>query len=342
MKTIYLLTDYKGHFGSKHNDFPYRSGMNKELLTKYFKKYNFKTEYIKFSDVDFRKINFCNKYVLYTSSEDIGYYYKSYIEDIVYGLKVAGAKVIPDFKYLRANNNKVFMEILRDQLESEEIRNIRSFHFGALEEAMENSDNFHYPVVVKGAEGAMSKNVTLAKNKKSLHKILKKMSRTKNYKEELREIVRKYKYKGYKKESKYRKKFIIQEFIPGLQNDWKILIYGDKYFIFRRLVRENDFRASGSGQKDYHYGSNCKFPDSIFSFAEKIYQLLKVPHLSIDICYKNNIFYLIEFQIIYFGTVGHEKSDIYYYKKNKNYVQKQNNLCLEEEYVNSILKFVNK
>ena len=36
MNKIYILTDYKNIFGSKHNATPYRSGMNKKLLKKYF------------------------------------------------------------------------------------------------------------------------------------------------------------------------------------------------------------------------------------------------------------------------------------------------------------------
>ena len=32
MEKIYLLTDYRGRFGSKHDDSPYRSGMDHRLL----------------------------------------------------------------------------------------------------------------------------------------------------------------------------------------------------------------------------------------------------------------------------------------------------------------------
>ena len=111
MKKIYLLTDYKGHFGSKHDAIPYRSGTDKNLLQKYFSEYGFKTVFLGFSEVDFRKMDFKNKYVLYTSSEDVGCHYKSYIEDIVYGLHLQGAQLIPGYKWLQAHNNKVFMEI---------------------------------------------------------------------------------------------------------------------------------------------------------------------------------------------------------------------------------------
>ena len=74
---INIITDYKEVFLSKYGCAPYRSGMNKILLTKYFNQENFDVEIYQFSDIDFRKMNFKDKFVIYTSSEDIGYHYKS-------------------------------------------------------------------------------------------------------------------------------------------------------------------------------------------------------------------------------------------------------------------------
>jgi hypothetical protein len=42
-----------------------------------------------------------------------------------------------------------------------------------------------------------------------------------------------------------------QDFIPGNAHDTRVTIIGNRGFAFRRLVRKNDFRASGSGQIDY-------------------------------------------------------------------------------------------
>lgn len=341
---IIILTDYLGRFGSKHNAFPYRSGMDKHKLKQYFYEYGFEAVFVPFSEVNFRKNEIISQYVLYTSQEDPGCYYKSYIEDIVYGLELLGAKVIPPYKYLRANNNKVFMEILRDQLELPIVKNIKSYHFGTLEECLKKADLFEYPVVIKGAEGAMSKNVTLAKSKTELFKKVKKLSRTKNYKEELREFVRSFKYEGYKKQSKCRKKFIVQNFIPNLKNDWKVLIFYDKYFIFQRNVRKNDFRASGSGQDKYYYGSSCPVPDGIFDFARIIFNKLNVPQASLDIAFNGKEFFLLEYQLLYFGTVGVVRSDCYYYfdSLNMSWIKKDVKPILEKEYVRSIVKYIEK
>jgi len=338
MKKIFILTDYKGHFGSKHNAVPYRSGMNKELLKKYFEESNFEVNFLEFSEIDFRKMNFKDKYVLYTSSEDIGYHYKDYIEDIILGLHLQGAILIPEYNYLRANSNKVFMEILRDQMNLDSIKNIKSHHFGTIEELDDRIDEFTFPVVIKSAAGAMSSGVRLAHNKKELIKIAKRLSRTKYLYDELWDYGRSIKHKGYIRESKYRKKFIVQNFIPELENDWKIVIYDKKYYILYRGIRDNDFRASGSGKFIFKE----MIPDGILDFAEEIFNYFDVPNFSIDIAFNGNNFYLLEFQAVYFGTTTIEKSSFYFMKVNDTWEIFKENSELEKVYVDSIVKFINR
>jgi glutathione synthase/RimK-type ligase-like ATP-grasp enzyme len=44
---------------------------------------------------------------------------------------------------------------------------------------------------------------------------------------------------------------LFQEFVDGNSCDIRVTVIGDKAFIFKRMVRENDFRASGSGNIVY-------------------------------------------------------------------------------------------
>jgi glutathione synthase/RimK-type ligase-like ATP-grasp enzyme len=46
--------------------------------------------------------------------------------------------------------------------------------------------------------------------------------------------------------------FLVQDFLPGNTYDTRVVVIGDKAFVFRRLNRNNDFRASGSGNIDYN------------------------------------------------------------------------------------------
>ena len=341
MKTIYLLTDYLNRFGSKHNADIYNDGMNKEILSKNFLKQGYNAKFIPLNKIDFRENNWKDAIVLYTSQEDVGYYYKSFIEDIIYGLELAGVKIIPSFKYLKANNNKVFMEILRDLTPLKEIKNLVAQHYGTLEEAMLDAEKFDYPVVIKGAEGAMSKSVALAYNKQELKQKIRNLAATRNLKEEAREYIRSKKYEGYQMQSKYRRKFIIQNFLPGLDNDWKVLVFGNKYYILERNVIKNDFRASGSGEK-YLFGSASSVPNGIFEMAKKIKDGLDLPHVSLDFAQYNNELCLLEFQALYFGSSTEYRSDFFYHFDGNNFIKTENNLSLEDVYVESIGLYLGK
>lgn len=338
-KRIHIISTYKDVFVSQADCVPYRSGMDKELLKKHFNEAGFEVNLLQFSYIDIRNMNFEDEYVLYTSTEDVGYYYKSYIEDIILGLQLQGAKLIPEFKYLRANNNKVFMEILRDAFDDTEIRTLKSFKIGVLEDIYkyENELRKWDKYVIKTAEGAMSTGVSLANNFDDLIKKAKKISRTFYLYQDLKDIARKYYFKGYKLESRYRKKFIIQQFIPNLQNDWKVLVYWDKIFILKRYVRKNDFRSSGSG----NFVVDQDFPIEILDYAFEIREKLDLPNISLDICYSDEKFYLIEFQAINFGTSTILLSP-FYYKKNVNswdcVTEKQS---IVEVYAYSIVNYIN-
>lgn len=342
MKKIILLTDYLNRFGSKHGDNPYRSGMDKAKLTNDFAALGYQVEFIKFSDVDLRNRNYNGSIILYTSQEDVGYYYKSFIEDIVYALEISGAIVIPGFKFLKANNNKVFMELLRDLNQNENVKNLTAKCFGTLEEFDKVSKEFSYPVVVKGAEGASGESVELAKSKNDALKKLKKMTSTFNAKNIIRQVIRKIKYSGYLQESRYRKKYIVQEFIPNLVNDWKVYVFYDQYFVFYRpIFKHRGIKASGGGYDNYFFGSKAKFNFSLLDYARSIFSSFNVPCASLDIAFADGKYYLIEFQFLYFGTAGILKkySDVYYTDKN-GWMEIENEGDIEYTYANSIVKFV--
>ncbi|MCD6184588.1 MAG: hypothetical protein J7K84_02165 [Deltaproteobacteria bacterium] len=336
MVRIYLLTDYKGNFGSKYTATPYRSGMDRQLLKKYFSACGYDVEYCTFTNIDFRNDKLSGQYVLYTATEDENLYYKGYIEDVVLGLELSGANLLPRFQFLRALGNKVFMEILRDQILISNNEDIQSHHFGTFEEIKQHMPKVQFPVVMKTAHGAMSSGVSLVKNERHLLKQARKISKTPSILHDIKDLLRPIKHHGYIKESKNRRKFIIQTFIPDMLNDWKILIFGQKYYILYRGVRDNDFRASGSGK----FVFKKKIPEGILDYAEKIFKKLKVPNLSIDVGHSNGNFYLIEFQAICFGTTTVEKSSFYFQKESGNWSVHEGKTVLEEVYAESIVEYI--
>lgn len=342
LKKIYAIVDYKHSFLSKWSAKPYRSGYNKEYLRLLFRNFGFEINFINFSEVDFSE-NWQNRIILYTSSEEPGYYYKKFIEDIISGLELAGAILIPNSNLLRANNNKVFMEILRQVKLPEKYKTITAQQFGTYEEselAIKNG-RIKFPCVIKIAEGAMSKGVFLAKTENEYIELTKRITRTYSIKVAVKEWFRSKKHIGYVKESLNQQKFIVQPFIDGLKNDWKILIYGSKYYILRRNIRPNDFRASGSGY-NYSAGSAAEFPLMMFPFVKEFYESLNVPNLSIDFAFDGKEGYILEFQGIHFGTSTHFLSKDYYDNINDQWVIKCNEMDQEELYVYSIINFLNK
>lgn len=339
-KKIIALVDYKKKFGSKHFDKPYRSGMDKELLTRLFQEHGYQIEFEYFHKVDLRNVErYKRTIIIYTSSEDIGYHYKSYVEDVIFGLEQIGAVLIPGYKYLRANNNKVFMEFLRSTLLKD--NEFYSKHFGSLSDVKLELDNIQYPVVLKKAEGASGSDVFLVRNKSDLFKSIKKIKNYNYLLEDIKDYLRSKYHKGYQKESIYRNKFIIQPFIPKLENDWKVYIFGDKIYVFNRPIQPGrGIKASGGGYDNYFYGRNANIPDGFLDYCLSVFEKLNVPHASIDIAYDGEKFYLIEFQELYFGTAGiiYSKGYFKYIKNNWAFIDEDTSI--ESVYVNSIVDFL--
>lgn len=341
-KKIVALIDYKGRFGSKHFDKPYRSGMDKKLLTKLFLEDGYELEFIPFHEFDLI-ISSEAQVFLYTSSEDIGYHYKSYIEDVIFALEQSKFNVIPKYEYLKATNNKTLMEMLRKVNLEKSLNNPLSYSFGTYEELMSKIDIIKFPAVFKKSAGASGSGVYLAKDKKEIEKIVKRESRTKNLAQDYRDLLRSFRHKGYKRESLYRSKFVVQNLIPDLKNDWKIYFFGHKLYVFNRpILKGRGIKASGGGYDNYLFDENSKVPKGLFDYALEIYKSLDTPHISLDIAYDGYRFYLIEYQSLYFGTAGIPYSKGYYESLNNswNFVDKV--LSIEKVYVDSIIEYLNK
>lgn len=344
MNKLYLLTDYKGRFGSKHDDNPYRSGMSLSLLKDIFSEYGYDAIILPFSKVNPGDKKWKGAYVLYTSSEDPGLIYKQYIEDVVLSLEYAGANLIPPFRYLKANNDKVFMELLRELLPENLRGSLVSSHYGTLEEILAVKDEIAYPSVIKGYYGAMGRNVFLARSSDDLVRIIKRnVSSGSSVLLRIREHIRRFKHHGYQRDSFYRGRFIVQKFIAGLDNDWKVYFFGGRGYVFNRPVfPEREFRASGGGYDNYRYGSEADAPDGLLDFGWEIFRQMDVPHVSMDIAWDGIRFYLLEFQCLYFGTAGilRKYSSVYFRKDEYAWQAIENDGCIERVYAESVVWYL--
>ena len=336
MSQIVLITDYLNRFGSKYTAVPYRSGMDKELLKKEFSKNGIEFVFVKVSEVLDRIKSVQGKIFLYTSSEDSDGYYKSFIEDVVLAISSMGGIIIPTFKFLRGHNNKVFMELLRKEWGLATNDNLMSYSFGSFEDYNTSNIKITFPVVIKRSEGCKSRGVFLAHNKTELDKIVQKISRTSNIKGEIKDYIRTFIHKGFTRESRYRNKFVIQDFIYDLECDYKVLVFGEKYYVLQRRPKKNDFRASGSGIFFYPK----ELPLGLLDYCNAVFNYFDVPFISLDVAYDGSNFCVLEAQFLHFGTYTIERSDYYYEKTENKWTLVSDKSQLEKEYANSVVNYL--
>ena len=341
MMKLVALTDYKGRFGSKHFDSPYRSGMKKDQLVTVFHSFG-----IELCFVPMNKAWDCfpkdATYFIYTGIEDQGYLYKSFIEDVVLGLTQMGKVALPDYMHLRANNNKVVMEFLRRNTCKPFMNTIQTRFYGALEELKRDIGDVTYPAVIKKAAGASGRGVFKAIDESDLISKSSKASSSVSWLWDLKDFIRGLRHRGYMRDSKNRNKFIIQNFIPNLKNDWKVYWFnGEMYVFYRPVFAHRDFIASGGGYDNYFYDEDAHKPDGFFEFAEEVMSCFKVPHASMDIAFDGERYHLIEIQFLFFGTAGIPYSKGFYRKENDKWIFMNERREIEYVYAKSMAVFLN-
>jgi glutathione synthase/RimK-type ligase-like ATP-grasp enzyme len=310
MRNILILVDDRGFFYSSTREVG--GSMDVIKIKKKLNNLGYNVEVKKFYEINFSE-SYKNIIILYQSTEDPDLKYKGYIEDILLGLKNSGAILVPGFEEFRAHHNKVFMEVLRNVKGLNKKTNMNSRVYGTLEEFIEDKENHDYPLVIKSSFGSRASGVYKANSENEAIRKIKKISQTPtfiNSKRAIKSLFNKYKYIPI---SNFRNKFIVQNYIPNLKGDYKILVYGNKYYPLERKNRKRDFRASGSGL----FSFPKEVPLELLEYTLEVFNLFRVPFASFDIARNNDKFYLMEFQFISFGQYSLEKSN-FYYRKNNN------------------------
>lgn len=300
MQRLFILTNSVGSIPQKLHE---TESFSTELVKEYFIDKSFEVQVYTFdkfiSEFSDRKNIIKGSFFIYASSQYPEYY--SSIEDILLLIKTSGGILIPDFIHFRAHENKYLQELIKTDLD---ISAPGSILVSTIEEGMRKIKDIRYPVVGKLSSGYGSSSVSLLKNVNEASEYLNK---------NLTDIVKKRKniFKYRKKIEEYRDKYplkagkiVFQEFIEGLENDWKIVIFGNKLFYLKRFIRPNDFRASGSGNFDNSQPPNSELMRFAFSVKDK----LNTPWVSLDIIQKEDRFYLIEYQCVHFGMYTVMKS----------------------------------
>ena len=276
--------------------------------------------------------------------------YQKYICDVMRHISKVRSDVllIPNYDIMLAHENKGYQELIKKELG---IEDVNGNYYGDLSD-LDPDSNINYPCVVKLLEGSMSSNVFLVNSYRDLSNKLRKYG-NKNIRYDIKRILKNYiiknKYKltpndlsirNYDQFFRERTPFIIQDYVKNLNYDYKILIFGQKYYALKRYVRNNDFRASGSGNFVYEPPSL-----ELLDYAKKIFSLLDAPFVSLDIAEHEGKCYLIEFQGIGFGPITLENSSGYYTYSASDGEDKwsfvEENPDLEQSYADAIKYFIN-
>lgn len=339
---IVLVTGNNNFFGQTRK--PWVS-LNVNKLVAYLHKNNYEVEIYQFHQLINNPDMVSNSIVFYTFNQK--HNRREYIKDLIHYYSNGNNTLIPSYDLLQCYENKGFQELYKKKLN---IKSLPALYFCSESEIKKYSIN--YPVVLKTVDGSNGKGVYLINSKDKLHIKIKKIQklslltradlfRRKYFRKKkqyldypdydnLTDFIQ---YKDYITEEK---NFILQEFIPELKFDYRVLIIYNRYFVTKRENRDNDFRASGS--KRFRF--NFEVSDQLLSYAEEIYNKFDTPFLSIDIAQSNKNFYLLEFQALHFGINVLVKSKGYFTKVNNNWNFIENKNMIEEQLGYGLIQYI--
>ena len=230
---------------------------------------------------------------------------------ILFAVEQAGVKVFPDFNTNWHFDDKLGQKYLLEALNTPLVP---TYVFYEKKLALEWAANTKFPKVFKLRGGAGSSNVKLARTKNEAEKLIRKAfgkgfsnyDALGNFKErwrkwqlgnssfiELAKGVIRFVYpppfaKALGREVGY---IYFQEFIPDNDHDVRVIVIGDKAFAIKRMVRKNDFRASGSGNILY---AKKLFDKIDIKLAFNIHNKLQSQCTAMDFVYQNNQPLLVE------------------------------------------------
>jgi glutathione synthase/RimK-type ligase-like ATP-grasp enzyme len=350
MKRLIILTDENQQFLISKANYRYFTSMDITKIKKYFIQREYEVIILKFSELDLSK-EYKDVYFMYQTSEAPGGFYKRYIEDLIYFLESQGAVTLPGYRLLKAHHNKVFMELMRAGFSDPALKTIKSACFGSWTDARNYNSGF--PVVIKQASNSGGAGVFLARNKKEYGRKVKKAGGViiannlpALFTDYVKRSVKKIILKIYPEKSKETITYdvqpastsiIVQNFIPGLSGDYKVLFFGGKYFMMYRQNRENDFRASGSGQ---FFPVPDQDHEGILNFARRLTEEIDYPVIGMDIGFDGSSYHMIEFQVIHIGTSALHRSKYWHEFHDGKWIRYDGLSDLEEELSRAMCNFI--
>jgi glutathione synthase/RimK-type ligase-like ATP-grasp enzyme len=234
-----------------------------------------------------------------------------FAKQLMFALEQSGKIVFPDFNTAWHFDDKVGQKYLFESLKAPLVN---SYTFYDKKTALKWINNTVFPKVFKLRGGVGSANVKLAKNRKQAKTLVRKafgkgfsqndamsglIERWRkfclgknNFLDIIKGLIRFiYPTKYARVAGKERGYVYFQDFIANNEFDIRVIVINDKAFAIKRMVRENDFRASGSGIIKYEKNN---FDEKTIQLAFDITKEMKGQSVALDFVYDNNIPKVVE------------------------------------------------
>ena len=259
-----------------------------------------------------------------------------FAKQLLYSVQAAGKRVFPDYNTAWHFDDKVGQKYLLEAIGAPLVPTWIMYN---KKDALVWAEKNSFPKVFKLRGGAGSANVRLAKTKSEAVQLIEKafgrgFSQYDSF-GNLKERIRKYKLgktdifdvvKGFLRiiyPTKYtlvagreRGYVYFQEFIPENNYDIRVIVIGDKAFAIKRMVRDDDFRASGSGNIRYE---KVNFEDTTIKLSFFLSCKLKSQCVAFDYVYQDKQPYLVEISFgfvkeVYDSCVGYWDNEMNWYE----------------------------
>ena len=234
-----------------------------------------------------------------------------FAKTVLFSLQQAGKVVFPDFNTAWHFDDKVGQKYLCEALD---LPLVNSYAFYNREEALKWVKITSFPKVMKLRGGSGSRNVFLVRNANDARRNIKRAFGTgfSQYDSmaSIKERWRKYKLGkidfvkvliGYLRifqaplYARILGKAVgyvyFQDFVPNINHDTRVIVIDEKAFAIKRMVRENDFRASGSGNIFYE---KKQFDDKLIKLAFDLSDKIKAQSVAFDFIYDNGVPKIVE------------------------------------------------
>lgn len=334
---IFLMTHSRGGIPQKLYEF---ESINLEYISSRLKQEGFNVEicsHCNFLSIAPEKIK--GSLILYASSQYPEFF--NFIEDCLLYAESCGGLLIPNFQLFRSHENKFYQELHKKKVG---ITLPSSRLIGSMEDLDECISDLSFPLVLKTSNGFGSKGVSKINTPDELRGSV--MAQLHEIHPPAKNIIRRIKQQKehQKKIAPYEGKYplrvgrlILQEFLDGLKFDWKVLVFGNTCFCIKRYVRDNDFRASGSGKFSFDETP----PDSLLNFAIDVVRRLGTPWASLDIAELQDTFALIEYQCVHFGLYTLMRNSKAYVHQDASWIaQPVENPNPEKYFCDALLDFI--